>query len=85
MLGEGASARALPVIHIVAPEGNYDFQNKYYTDVTEYRVPCDLPPGRQPQSRPRGCPGAADQGRAAKPVLGRREQRGAVEPPLKAS
>ena len=47
VLGEGASARALPVIHIVAPEGNYDFQNKYYTDVTEYRVPCDLPPGEE--------------------------------------
>ena len=47
VLGEGGSARALPVIHIVAPEGNYDFQNKYYTDVTEYRVPCDLPPGEE--------------------------------------
>ena len=47
VLGEGASARALPVIHIVAPEGNYDFQNKYYTNVTEYRVPCDLPPGEE--------------------------------------
>ena len=47
VLGEGASARALPVIHIVAPEGNYDFQNKYYTDVTEYRVPCKLPPGEE--------------------------------------
>ena len=47
VLGAGASAKALPVIHIVAPEGNYDFQNKYYTDVTEYRVPCDLPPGEE--------------------------------------
>ncbi len=47
VLGEGGSARALPVIHIVAPEGNYDFQNKYYTDVTEYRVPCKLPPGEE--------------------------------------
>ncbi|QTD44874.1 D-alanine--D-alanine ligase [Ottowia testudinis] len=47
VLGEGVSARALPVIHIVAPEGNYDFQNKYYTDDTEYRVPCDLPPGEE--------------------------------------
>ncbi len=47
VLGEGADARALPVIHIVAPEGNYDFQNKYYTDDTEYRVPCDLPPGEE--------------------------------------
>ena len=47
VLGTAAGARALPVIHIVAPEGNYDFQNKYYTDVTEYRVPCDLPPGEE--------------------------------------
>ena len=47
VLGTGGSAQALPVIHIVAPEGNYDFQNKYYTDVTEYRVPCDLPPGEE--------------------------------------
>ena len=47
ILGTGAGARALPVIHIVAPEGNYDYQNKYFTDVTEYRVPCDLPPGEE--------------------------------------
>ncbi|MCB2032201.1 MAG: D-alanine--D-alanine ligase, partial [Ottowia sp.] len=43
VLGTGEGARALPVIHIVAPEGNYDYQNKYFTDVTDYRVPCDLP------------------------------------------
>ena len=47
VLGTGADARALPVIHIVAPEGQYDYQNKYFTDVTEYRVPCDLPPGEE--------------------------------------
>ena len=48
VLGEGAGARALPVIHIVAPEGQqYDYQNKYFTDVTEYRVPCDLPAGEE--------------------------------------
>ena len=47
VLGAGARARALPVIHIVAPEGQYDYQNKYFTDVTEYRVPCDLPPGEE--------------------------------------
>ncbi|MDO5086523.1 MAG: D-alanine--D-alanine ligase [Comamonadaceae bacterium] len=47
VLGAGEGVRALPVIHIVAPGGNYDFQNKYYTDVTEYRVPCDLPPGEE--------------------------------------
>ncbi|MDB5965888.1 MAG: D-alanine--D-alanine ligase [Polaromonas sp.] len=43
VLGTGPSARALPVIRIVAPEGNYDYQNKYFTDTTEYLVPCGLP------------------------------------------
>ncbi|PIT75780.1 D-alanine--D-alanine ligase [Limnohabitans sp. G3-2] len=43
VLGEGPSARALPVIRIVAPEGNYDYQNKYFTDDTQYVVPCGLP------------------------------------------
>jgi D-alanine-D-alanine ligase len=47
VLGAGLDARALPVIHIIAPGGNYDYQNKYFTDVTEYRVPCDLPPGEE--------------------------------------
>jgi D-alanine-D-alanine ligase len=47
VLGEGVAARALPIIHIVAPQGNYDYDNKYFTDVTEYRVPCDLPPGEE--------------------------------------
>ena len=28
VIGTGESARALPVIRIVAPEGNYDYQNK---------------------------------------------------------
>jgi D-alanine-D-alanine ligase len=31
------------VIRIVAPEGNYDYQNKYFTDDTQYLVPCGLP------------------------------------------
>lgn len=44
VLGQGAQARALPVIRIDAPDGNYDFQNKYYTDVVQYRVPSGLPP-----------------------------------------
>ena len=47
VLGAGVDARAFPVIHIVAPEGQYDYQNKYFTDVTEYRVPCGLPPGEE--------------------------------------
>ena len=43
VLGEGASAAALPVIRIVAPDGNYDYQNKYFTDVTQYHCPSGLP------------------------------------------
>ena len=42
VLGQGASAHALPVVCIQAPEGNYDFQNKYYTDVVRYRIPSGL-------------------------------------------
>ena len=47
VLGTGAQARALPVIRIVALEGNYDYQNKYFTDTTQYLVPCGLPPGEE--------------------------------------
>ena len=43
VLGEGEKAHALPVIRIVAPEGNYDYQNKYFTDDTQYLVPSGLP------------------------------------------
>lgn len=42
LLGSGPSARALPVIEIVAPEGNYDYQNKYFTDDTKYHCPAPL-------------------------------------------
>ena len=47
VLGSGDDARALPVIRIVAPEGNYDYQNKYFTDDTQYVVPCGLPVGEE--------------------------------------
>ena len=47
VLGTGAQAQALPVIHIVAPEGNYDYQHKYFSDDTRYIVPCDLPAGEE--------------------------------------
>ncbi|MEP6792624.1 MAG: D-alanine--D-alanine ligase, partial [Ramlibacter sp.] len=47
VLGAGEAARALPVIRIVAPEGNYDYQNKYFTDDTKYLVPCGLPAGEE--------------------------------------
>ena len=35
--------QALPLIRIEAPEGKYDYQNKYFTDVTKYICPCGLP------------------------------------------
>ncbi|MBS0544130.1 MAG: D-alanine--D-alanine ligase [Proteobacteria bacterium] len=35
--------RALPLVRIVAPGGNYDYQNKYFTDDTRYDCPCGLP------------------------------------------
>ena len=43
VLGQGAGAHALPVIRIEAPQGNYDYQNKYFTDVTQYHCPSGLP------------------------------------------
>jgi D-alanine-D-alanine ligase len=47
VLGNGAEARAMPVIRIKALDGNYDYQNKYFTDTTEYLVPCGLPAGEE--------------------------------------
>ena len=32
----------LPLIRIEAPQGNYDYQNKYFTDDTKYLCPCGL-------------------------------------------
>ena len=43
VIGEGAAARALPVVRIVAPEGAYDYRNKYFTDDVKYLVPSGLP------------------------------------------
>ena len=47
VLGSGEGAQALPVIRIVAPEGNYDYNNKYFTNTTQYLVPCGLPEGEE--------------------------------------
>lgn len=44
ILGRGQDARALPVIEIVAPEGNYDYQHKYFSDDTQYLCPAPLEP-----------------------------------------
>jgi len=51
VLGSGANARALPVVEIVAPEGNYDYQNKYFTDDTQYFCPPQLDEAIQAEMR----------------------------------
>ena len=42
VLGKGRSARALPIVEIRAPQGNYDYQNKYFSDDTQYLCPAPL-------------------------------------------
>ena len=43
ILGSGDKAAALPIVEIRAPQGNYDYQNKYFTDDTQYLCPAPLP------------------------------------------
>lgn len=33
---------ALPIIEILAPQGNYDFHNKYFSDEVKYQIPANL-------------------------------------------
>lgn len=51
VLGTGASARALPVVRISAPQGNYDYQNKYFTDEVHYQCPSGLPESEENELR----------------------------------
>ena len=44
VLGSGRSAHALPLVEICAPEDNYDYHNKYFSDATRYLCPAPLPP-----------------------------------------
>jgi len=43
VLGQAGQAQALPIIKIVAPDGNYDYHNKYIGEQTQYIVPSGLP------------------------------------------
>ena len=43
VLGSGADVQVLPVVRIAAPEGAYDYQNKYFTDDVKYHCPSGLP------------------------------------------
>lgn len=42
VLGKDAQARALPLIRIVAPDANYDYEHKYFSDETKYFCPSGL-------------------------------------------
>jgi D-alanine-D-alanine ligase len=42
VLGSGLDAVAMPVVRIAAPEGAYDYQNKYFTDDVKYHCPSGL-------------------------------------------
>jgi D-alanine-D-alanine ligase len=44
ILGKDETARALPVIEIRAPGGQYDYHNKYFGQETQYLCPAPLPP-----------------------------------------
>ncbi|MDB6000053.1 MAG: ddl [Rhizobacter sp.] len=43
VIGAGANAYALPVVRIVAPGGNYDYEHKYFSEETGYICPSGLP------------------------------------------
>jgi D-alanine-D-alanine ligase len=42
VLGLKRAARALPIVEICAPQGNYDYQHKYFSDDTQYLCPAPL-------------------------------------------
>ena len=43
VIGTGEQARALPVVRIVAPGGDYNYEEKYFKDNVRYLCPSDLP------------------------------------------
>ena len=43
--------RALPLIRIEAPQGNYDYHNKYFSDETHYFCPAGLPEAKEREIR----------------------------------
>lgn len=42
VIGSGRHARALPIVEIRAPQGNYDYEHKYFSDDTQYLCPAPL-------------------------------------------
>jgi D-alanine-D-alanine ligase len=51
VVGTGAQAVALPVVRIEAPDGAYDYQNKYFTDAVRYHCPSGLPAAEEAEIR----------------------------------
>ncbi|MGZ5079515.1 MAG: D-alanine--D-alanine ligase [Usitatibacter sp.] len=47
VLGE----EALPLVRIAAPEGNYDYRNKYFTDEVKYYCPSGIPAAAEEEIR----------------------------------
>ena len=47
------NGRALPLIRIDAPQGNYDYHNKYFSDDTKYLCPSGLPADKEDEIRER--------------------------------
>jgi len=45
------NGRALPLIRIEAPQGNYDYHNKYFSDETKYFCPSGLPDAQEADIR----------------------------------
>ncbi len=43
--------RALPLIRIEAPQGNYDYHNKYFSDETQYHCPAGLSDAQESEIR----------------------------------
>jgi D-alanine-D-alanine ligase len=43
--------RALPLIRIEAPQGNYDYHNKYFSDETRYFCPARIPEAKEEEIR----------------------------------
>ncbi len=42
---------ALPLVRIEAPSGNYDYQNKYFTDTTKYYCPAGIRASKEEEIR----------------------------------
>src|SRR5690606_5598181 len=42
LLGGRDDPRALPIVEIVAPDGNYDYEHKYVSHATQYLCPAPL-------------------------------------------